>query len=111
MKPTDISFVTSTGEPAFRTSEEYFDWGVKITVYDCNQKPMATVREEMLHSFGSTGRVDYVVELPDGTEIARSMQSSLVGTKFLIFDTQPESLKAAKDGQPEPIAYARVLYS
>ena len=31
----------------------------------------ATVREEMLHSFGHTARVDYVVELPDGTEIAR----------------------------------------
>jgi hypothetical protein len=108
MRPTDVSFVTESGEPAFRTSELYYDWGVKITVYDCNGNPMATVREEMLHSFGHTARVDYVVELPDGTEIARSMQSSLLGTKFLIFDTQAASLAASPNGDPEPLAYARV---
>jgi len=108
LQPTDINFITQSGEPAFRTSEVYYDWGIKITVYDCNGKPMATIKEEILHSFSHSSRVDYVVQLPDGTEIARSMQGSMLGSKFLIFDTQAASLAAAKDGKPEPLAYARM---
>ena len=33
---------------------------------------------QMLHSFGHTARVDYVVELPDGTEIARRRENVCV---------------------------------
>jgi hypothetical protein len=68
MTPTDVDFITAGGEPAFRTSERYYDWGVKVEIMDCNGKPMAIVKENLLHSFAHTPRAEYVVELP-GEEI------------------------------------------
>jgi hypothetical protein len=64
MTPTDVDFITAGGEPAFRTSERYYDWGVKVEIMDCNGKPMAIVKENLLHSFAHTPRAEYVVELP-----------------------------------------------
>ena len=66
MTPTDVDFITAGGEPAFRTSERYYDWGVKVEILDCNGKPMAIVKENLLHSFAHTPRAEYVVELPGG---------------------------------------------
>lgn len=106
LTPTDIDFITADGDPAFRTAEKYFDWGVKVTVKDCNGKDMAVVKENLLHSFAHTPRAEYVVELPDGTEIARSKQGSFLSDTFMVFNTQEGAQE--EDGSPEPLAYARV---
>ena len=34
LSPTDIDFITVKKDPAFRTTEKYYDWGVKITGFE-----------------------------------------------------------------------------
>ena len=118
LSPTDIDFITTKKDPAFRTSEKYYDWGVKITVMDCNGEPMAIIKENLLHSFAHTPRAEYVVELPDGQEVARSKQGSFLSDTLMIFNTDEdedgdgevseEEQEAAAEKPPEPLAYARV---
>ncbi|EKX40502.1 hypothetical protein GUITHDRAFT_113291 [Guillardia theta CCMP2712] len=117
LTPSDISFLTADGDPAFRTSEKYFDWGVQITVRDCNGHPMAVIKENLLHSFAHMPRAEYVVELPDGTEVARSKQGSFLSDTFMVFNTDPSAAADEGEGEegaeaspkgPEPLAYARL---
>jgi len=118
LSPTDIDFITTEKDPAFRTTEKYYDWGVKITVMDCNGEPMAIIKENLLHSFAHTPRAEYVVELPDGQEVARSKQGSFLSDTLMIFNTDEdedgdgevsgEEAEAAADKPPEPLAYARI---
>ena len=118
LSPTDIDFITAAKDPAFRTREKYYDWGVKITVMDCNGEPMAIIKENLLHSFAHTPRAEYVVELPDGQEVARSKQGSFLSDTLMIFNTDEdedgdgevsdEEAEAADAKPPEPLAYARV---
>jgi len=34
LSPTDIDFITVKKDPAFRTTEKYYDWGVQITGFE-----------------------------------------------------------------------------
>ena len=118
LNPTDIDFITTNKDPAFRTTETYYDWGVKITVLDCNGEPMAIIKENLLHTFSHTPRSEYVVELPDGQEVARSKQGSFLSDTLMIFNTDEdedgdgevseEEAAAAAEKPPEPLAYARI---
>jgi len=118
LNPTDIDFITTNKDPAFRTTETYYDWGVKITVLDCNGEPMAIIKENLLHTFAHTPRSEYVVELPDGQEVARSKQGSFLSDTLMIFNTDEdedgdgevseEEAAAAAEKPPEPLAYARI---
>jgi hypothetical protein len=85
---------------------------------DCNGEPMAIIKENLLHSFSHTPRAEYVVELPDGTEVARSKQGSFLSDTLMIFNTDADAdgdgevseaeAAAAEDKPPEPLAYARI---
>jgi hypothetical protein len=66
------------------------------------------VKENLLHSFAHTPRAEYVVELPDGTEIARTKQGSFLSDTFIVFNTQEGSEDVGDEEGPEPLAYARV---
>jgi len=78
LTPTDVDFITSEGQPAFRTTEKYYDWGVKVEVQDCNGEPMAVIKENLLHSFAHTPRAEYVVELPGEPDAACCFLTALL---------------------------------
>ncbi|KAJ1476594.1 hypothetical protein T484DRAFT_3086220 [Baffinella frigidus] len=68
----------------------------------------AVVKENLLHSFAHTPRAEYVVELPDGTEIARTKQGSFLSDTFIVFNTEEGADEGNDENGPEPLAYARV---
>eukprot|EP00960_Hanusia_phi_P027565 746892-Hanusia_phi.AAC.2 len=87
----------------------YYDWGVEITVRDCNGHPM--VRSKTLVSVEPHDVLGW-------TEVARSKQGSFLSDTFMVFNTDPSAESGEGDGEeegaeatpkrPEPLAYARL---